>query len=352
MSSVAALGGFGCWGFDLGRVFGGGRTIGSPAELPGAAAIPTGTVIFGGRARKKVAVEPDGLREFQAHRPRLFALAYRMLGSATEAEDAVQEIYLRWDGTDRATIRSAEAWLSTAIVNLCRTWLVSARARRETYVGPWLPEPVPTARGELGPLESVEERELVSLALLTALERLNPIERAVFVLREAFGYAHREIADMLAVSEANSQQIFRRASVRVREGRPRFDVAADQARELIERFLKAARIGDLPALERMLAADVTSTADGGGLVTAARRPVVGVAAVARYLAGLFRWEAPGMVITLEEINGALAVVVRLAGEPVLVVAVDILDEVVTALRLILNPDKLSYVGRVDGAAAQ
>lgn len=352
MSTLAALGGFGSWGFDRGRAFGRGWTIGSPAELRGAAAIPTGTVIFGGSARKKVAVEPDGLREFQAHRPRLFALAYRMLGSATEAEDAVQETYLRWDGTDRATIRSAEAWLSTAIVNLCRTWLVSARARRETYVGPWLPEPVPTARGELGPLESVEERELVSLALLTALERLNPIERAVFVLREAFGYAHREIADMLAVSEANSQQIFRRASVRVREGRPRFDVPADQARELIERFLKAARIGDVQGLERLLAADATSTADGGGLVNAARRPVVGAAAVARYLAGLFRWEVPGMVITLEEINGALAVVVRLAGEPVLVVAVDILDEVVTALRLIVNPEKLSYIGRVDGVAAQ
>ncbi|WP_329413949.1 RNA polymerase sigma-70 factor [Nocardia vinacea] len=345
MSSVAALGGLGFWGFDLGRVFGGGRTIGSASELSKAGWIPTGTVIFGGRARKKVAVEPDGLREFQAHRPRLFALAYRMLGYATEAEDAVQETYLRWDGTDRTTIRSAEAWLTTAVVNLCRTWLVSARARRETYVGPWLPEPVPTARGELGPLETVEERELVSLALLTALERLSPIERAVFVLREAFGYAHREIADMLAVSEANSQQIFRRAGIRVREGRPRFDVPADQARELIERFLKAARIGDIEALERMLAADVVSTADGGGQVTAARRPIVGAPAVARYVAGLFRWEVPGMVMALEEINGALAVVVRLAGEPALVVGVDTLDDAVTALRLIVNPEKLTYIGR-------
>ncbi|WP_433627672.1 RNA polymerase sigma-70 factor [Nocardia sp. CA-120079] len=345
MSSVAALGGLGFWGFDLGRVLGGGRTIGSATELSKAGWIPTGTVIFGGRARKKVAVERDGLREFQAHRPRLFALAYRMLGSATEAEDAVQETYLRWDGTDRGTIRSAEAWLSTAVVNLCRTWLVSARARRETYVGPWLPEPVPTACGELGPLETVEERELVSLALLTALERLSPIERAVFVLREAFGYAHREIADMLAVSEANSQQIFRRAGIRVREGRPRFDVPADQARELIERFLEAARIGDIEALERMLAADVVSTADGGGQVTAARRPIVGAAAVARYVAGLFRWEVPGMVMALEEINGALAVVVWSAGEPALVVGVDTLDDAVTALRLIVNPEKLSYIGR-------
>ncbi|MEV4239484.1 RNA polymerase sigma-70 factor [Nocardia sp. NPDC049737] len=345
MSSVAALGGLGFWGFDLGRVFGGGRTIGSAGELSKAGRIATGTAIFGGRARKKVAVEPDGLREFQAHRPRLFALAYRMLGSASEAEEAVQETYLRWDGTDRSTIRSVEAWLTTTVVNLCRTWLVSARARRETYVGPWLPEPVPTARGELGPLETVEERELVSLALLTALERLSPIERAVFVLREAFGYAHREIADMLAVSEANSQQIFRRAGIRVREGRPRFDVPADQARELIERSLKAARVGDIEALERLLAADVVSTADGGGQVTAARRPIVGAPAVARYVAGLFRWEVPGMVMALEEINGALAVVVRLAGEPALVVGVDTLEDVVTALRLIVNPEKLTHIGR-------
>ncbi|WP_229434796.1 sigma factor [Nocardia farcinica] len=130
-------------------------------------------------------MEPDGLREFQAHRPRLFALAYRMLGSATEAEDAVQETYLRWAGADRSQIRTPEAWLTTAVVNLCRTWLVSARARRESYVGPWLPEPVPTA--ELGPLETVELRESVSLALLTALERLNPLERAVFVLHCSAG---------------------------------------------------------------------------------------------------------------------------------------------------------------------
>ncbi|WP_369028530.1 sigma factor, partial [Nocardia farcinica] len=111
---------------------------------------------------------------------------YRMLGSAAEAEDAVQETYLRWEAAERTEIRSAQAWLTTVVVNLCRTWLDSARARRESYVGPWLPEPVPTGAGELGPLESAQERELVSMALLTALERLSPVERAVFVLREAF----------------------------------------------------------------------------------------------------------------------------------------------------------------------
>ncbi|WP_051023107.1 RNA polymerase sigma-70 factor [Nocardia pneumoniae] len=294
-------------------------------------------------------MEPDSLREFEEHRPRLFALAYRMLGSASEAEDAVQETYLRWDSADRNGIRSPEAWLTTALVNLCRTWLVSARARRESYVGPWLPEPVPTANGELGPLESVEERELVSFALLTALERLNPVERAVFVLREAFGYAHREIADMLEVTEANSQQIFRRAGQRVREGRARFGIPAEHARELVERFLKAARDGDIESLERMLTADVTATADGGGVINAARRPIHGANQVARYLAGLLRWEVPGMLLLVEEVNGAPAVVARVDGAPLLVVGMDVADGAVAALRLIVNPEKLAYFARSSGS---
>ncbi|MEU7765886.1 RNA polymerase sigma-70 factor [Nocardia sp. NPDC049190] len=293
-------------------------------------------------------MEPDGLREFVEHRPRLFALAYRMLGSVSEAEDAVQETYLRWDGTDRAQIRSAEAWLTTALVNLCRTWLVSARARRESYLGPWLPEPVPTAHGELGPLETVEERELVSLALLTALERLTPVERAVFVLREAFGYAHREIADMLDVTEANSQQIFRRARQHVREDRTRFGIPAEHARELIERFLKAARNGDIESLEQLLAADVSATADGGGLANAARRPVRGAQQVARYLAGLLRRTVPGLELLVEEVNGAPAVVARVDGAPLVVVGIDVADGVVAALRLIVNPEKLTYFTRSSG----
>jgi RNA polymerase sigma-70 factor (ECF subfamily) len=294
-------------------------------------------------------MESDGLREFELHRPRLFALAYRMLGSASEAEDAVQETYLRWDGVDRAGIRSPEAWLTTALVNLCRTWLVSARARRESYVGPWLPEPVPTARGELGPLETVEEREQVSLALLTALERLTPVERAVFVLREAFGYAHREIADMLDVTESNSQQIFRRAVQRVREGRARFGIPPEHARELIELFLKAARDGDIASLERMLAADVIATADGGGKITAARRPIHGANQVARYLAGLLRWEVPGTRLLVEEVNGAPALVARVNGAPLVVLGIDAADGLVTALRLIVNPDKLAYFAGSGGS---
>ncbi|MBF6183493.1 RNA polymerase sigma-70 factor [Nocardia otitidiscaviarum] len=287
-------------------------------------------------------MDADGLAEFERQRGRLFALAYRMLGSASEAEDAVQETYLRWDAADRATIRAAEAWLTTVVVNLCRTWLDSARARRETYVGPWIPEPVRTGAGELGPLESAEQRELVSLAFLTMLERLTPAERAVFVLREAFGYPHREIAAMLELTEANSQQLYRRAAQRVREQRPRFAAAPEQARELLSRFLAAARSGDVAALESLFAADIVSVADGGGKVSAARRPIVGAQRVARYLLGLMAQGIEGMEIGVDEVNGAPAVVVRVAGAVLVVIGIDVADDRIHALRLVLNPDKLAH----------
>ncbi|WP_040799146.1 RNA polymerase sigma-70 factor [Nocardia higoensis] len=293
-------------------------------------------------------MDEDGLRVFEAQRRRLFALAYRMLGSATEAEDAVQETYLRWDGADRSGIHSAEAWLTTAVVNLCRTWLVSARARRETYTGPWLPEPVPTS--ELGPLETVELRESVSLALLAALERLNPLERAVFVLREAFGYPHREIAEMLEISEAASQQALHRATERVRRGRPRFQPSGAATRELLERFLTAANTGDVDLLRSVLSRDATATADGGGAVHAARRPVVGGDRVAAYLHGVARRGVPGMVLGLEEVNAAPALVVRVDGLPVLVMSLDVRDGEIHALWLSVNPEKLAYYTRATATA--
>ena len=149
--------------------------------------------------------------EFLAQRPRLFSLAYRMLGEAGEAEDIVQEAYLRWAGAARAEIVSVPAWLTKVVTNLCLNRLTSARIRREAYIGPWLPEPVLTADGALGPLETVEQRDSVSFALLTLMERLTPTERAVFVLREAFAYSHRQIAELLDVTEANSRQLHGRA---------------------------------------------------------------------------------------------------------------------------------------------
>ncbi|MDO3648861.1 RNA polymerase sigma-70 factor [Nocardia mangyaensis] len=290
-------------------------------------------------------MESGEVGEFLRHRPRLFALAYRMLGAAGEAEDAVQEVYLRWDAADRAAIDNPEAWLTTVTVNLCRTWLGSARARRETYVGPWLPEPVPTGDGALGPLETVEARESVSLALLTALERLNPVERAVFVLREAFGYPHGEIAAMLGLTEANSQQILHRASQRVRAGERRFAVPAEQARALIDRFLAAAATGDVIGLRTMLADDVVAMADGGGKVNAARRPVAGAEHVARYLVGLTRFLTPASTFGVDEINGEPALLVREDGvvpSSVLFFEVDA-EGKVAAVRIVVNPDKLGFV---------
>ncbi|MTE14935.1 RNA polymerase sigma-70 factor [Nocardia aurantiaca] len=298
-------------------------------------------------------MDSDGLVEFERHRPRLFALAYRMLGSAAEAEDAVQETYLRWDATDRAEIRSAEAWLTTILVNLCRTWLDSARARRETYVGPWLPEPVRTGHGELGPLESAEQRELVSMAMLTMLERLTPAERAVFVLREAFGYAHREIADMLDLSVANSQQLYRRATRHVRQERPRFDATPDHVRALFEKFLGAAQSGDVAALESMFTADIVSTADGGGKFTAARRPVVGAGRVAHYIHGLVTRLLPGfpdVSIDFDEVNGGPAVVFRTAGAVLMIATIDVVGDRISALRMVLNPDKLAFFARAEQAS--
>ncbi|WP_245722113.1 sigma factor-like helix-turn-helix DNA-binding protein [Nocardia crassostreae] len=240
--------------------------------------------------------------------------------------------------------------MTTILVNLCRTWLDSARARRESYVGPWLPEPVSTAGGELGPLESAEQREMVSLAFLTLLERLTPAERAVFVLREAFGYAHREIADMLDLTEANSQQLYRRAAQRVREDRPRFDPAPAHARELFEKFLAAAASGDVASLEAMFTADIVSVADGGGKVTAARRPITGPARVARYVVGLFAHEVPGLGLAFEDVNGAHALVVRSFGATFLIAAIDISGDKIAGIRLVLNPDKLAFFMRADQVA--
>lgn len=287
----------------------------------------------------------DEVDEFLRHRSRLFGLAYRMFGAATEAEDIVQEVYLRWAAANPAGIENAEAWLTAVTVNLCRTWLVSARARRETYVGPWLPEPVPTGGGALGPLETVEARESISLALLTAMERLSPIERAVFVLREAFGHPHAEIAAMLDLTEANSQQILHRASERVRTGKRRFAVPESHARTLIDRFLLAAGTGDVTALRAMLADDVVSTADGGGKITAARRPVRGGDLVARYLIGLNKFLTPASSFSVAEINGELALVVRADGvvaSSVMLFELDA-DSRVDAIRIVVNPDKLGFL---------
>jgi RNA polymerase sigma factor (sigma-70 family) len=229
------------------------------------------------------------LDEFQEQRQRLFGIAYRMLGSATDAEDVLQDAWLRWEGVDRPGVADPAAFLARTVTNLCLNALTSARARREVYVGPWLPEPVLTgnAVGGSGPLDDALQRESISFALLALLERLSPAERAAYVLREAFAYSPREVAELIGTTEANARQLHSRARRHVVVPQSR-EVDAAHWRELITRFLVAARDGDLAGLEALLAADVVSRSDGGGIVSAARRPVLGRENVARFVAGLFR----------------------------------------------------------------
>lgn len=282
--------------------------------------------------------------EFEAQRSHLFGLAYRLLGSATEAEDAVQDAYLRLHNADRAAIASLPAWLTKVVTNLCLNRLTSARARREVYVGPWLPEPVLTDHGALGPLDTVEQRESVSIALLTLMEQLGPAERAAFVLREAFGYSHRDIAEMLETTEANARQLHRRARQRLGRPAPRFQPDPARWRTIVERFFAATRSGDVATLVTMLTSDVTSTADGGGKVSAARRPVTGRDRVSRYLAGAFgRPSVPSIRLDVAEVNGEPALLgfvdATLAG----VLFFEIEDDRIAASRIVANPDKLRFV---------
>jgi RNA polymerase sigma-70 factor (ECF subfamily) len=281
----------------------------------------------------------DDVAEFEAQRPRMFGIAYRMLGSATEAEDIVQDAYLRWSQADSVDLPAA--WLTTVVTNLCLNHLTSARARRESYVGPWLPEPVATGDGALGPVDTVERRESVSLALLVVLERLTPIERAVFVLREAFAYPHADIAGILGRTEANCRQVHHRAKQRLADHRPRTSTGLD--RTLVERFFAAADDGDVAGLERLLVTDAVSWADGGGKVNTARKPILGANRVARYLSGILARPTAAREVTFAEVNGDLALLgwvgVRLSG----LVIPQVEAGRVVALRIVANPDKLGYL---------
>lgn len=280
--------------------------------------------------------------DFEEHRPRMFGIAYRMLGSAAEAEDIVQDAYLRWSSAERDGIEHPGAWLAKVVTRLCLTRLTSARARREEYVGPWLPEPVLTGDGALGPLESAEQRDSVSTALLVLLEQLTPVERAVYVLREAFAYGHREIAGLLDLTEANCRQLYRRAAARLAAPRPRFKPDPAQWQNLVETFLTAARDGDLARLEGMLTADVRYVGDGGGVVGAARRPILGRDKVARFLVGALRKFASGLPVSFAEVNGEPALVV--GGAAVLQVEIDD-NGLVCGVRNVVNPQKLEFLQR-------
>ena len=285
--------------------------------------------------------------EFTAHRGRLFGLAYRMLGSATDAEDVVQDAFLRWSGADHTVISAPGAWLAKTVTNLCLDLLASARLRRERYVGPWLPEPVLTEDGTLGPHDQAQQGDSVSLAMLALLERLSPTERAVFVLREAFDYDHSWIAEILGCSTANSRQLYSRARRRLEQApvttaRPSTPADAATLRRLVERFLAASRRGDLAELENMLAADAVAWSDGGGRISAARHPVLGATKVGRLFIGLTRKAGEDATVDLREVNGEPALIVTM-GEQLVVIALEVVDARIVAVRSVVNPDKLRYL---------
>ena len=289
--------------------------------------------------------------EFEAQRGRLFGLAYRLLGSAADAEDVVQDAYLRWHGADPAAIGAPGPWLAKVVTNLAMNRLTSARAQRERYTGPWLPEPVLTADGTLGPLETAQQRELVSLGLLVLLERLTPAERAVFVLREAFGYPHREIAQILDLSEPNCRQLHRRGSQRLGTPLARFRADRGQWRRLTERFLAAAANGDVAGLERLLAEDAGYTGDGQGSgLPVARKPVTGRPRVARFFARVVpRYAADprfaGVELSVAEVNGQPTVLAWSAETLLAVLLLEADGAAIAALWLVANPGKLAFAAR-------
>ncbi|MFI9821135.1 RNA polymerase sigma-70 factor [Streptomyces sp. NPDC052013] len=289
---------------------------------------------------------------FEATRPRLEAIAYRLLGSASEAEDAVQETFLRWQAADIEHIEVPEAWLTKVLTNLCLNQLTSARARRETYVGQWLPEPLLAGDPMLGPADTVEQRESVSYAVLALLERLSPNERAVYVLREAFDYPHRDIAEILDITEAASQQIFHRAKKHVAAGKARSEVDEAAARRIIDEFLAAATSGRTEPLVRLLTQDAVSVGDGGGKVPARAKAYEGALAVAKFLRGLFKptpakrkllGGSPAVYAT--SANGEPALVVVLDGRVVGVMCLEVTDQGIAGVRNQINPDKLERATR-------
>ncbi len=286
------------------------------------------------------------VESFESYRPYLFSIAYRMLGSAMDAEDMVQETYLRYQTTPAEPIRSLKAYLTTIIIRLCMDQLQLARRKREVYVGPWLPEPILTtttpASGD--PAERVDIEESISLAFLVLLEQLQPFERAVFLLREVFEYAFAEIASMLGKSEAACRRSFSRAKQHLKEHRPRFPASPETHRELLSGYFQAVENGEMTALQNLLAEEVTLWADSGGKVKgAALRPISGRDAVARFSVGTKRFLPEDYRVEMAEVNRQPALIFRTGDQALLVLTIEVEAGHIQAIRLIANPEKLARI---------
>lgn len=290
------------------------------------------------------------MESFETYRPYLFAIAYRMLGSAMDAEDMVQETYLRYQATPPETITSLKAYLTTIISRLCVDQLHLARRKREQYLGPWLPEPIITDEHveAISPQERVEREESISMAFLLLLEQLQPVERAVFLLREVFEYDYAQIASFLGKSEVACRQWFSRARKHLADHRPRFQASPETQRQMLISFQQALQVGDMTALMKMLAEDVTFWADGGGKVKGvATRRISGRDEVVRFILNnspIFRKTLPADThVELAEVNGQPALITRSAEHAFSVLTLDVEEQLILVIRFVANPEKLAHL---------
>jgi RNA polymerase sigma-70 factor (ECF subfamily) len=286
--------------------------------------------------------EHEHSERFTLLRPLLFTIAYEILGSATEADDVLQDSYLRWAAVDLSEVRDTKAYLAQLVTRQALNTLRAGARRREDYVGPWLPEPL--LLDEQDASTDVVLAESVSMAMLVVLETLSPDERAVFVLNEVFGFGHDEIASAIGKSGPAVRQIAHRARGHVQARRKRFDpIDSEQTVRLTTEFMVAAGTGDVQALMSMLAPDVVFTSDSDGKVSAARRPVVGADKVARFIIGLMRQQGPEYRVEAAIYNSSPALIVYLDDRPDTVVTVELVDGVITNLYAVRNPEKLTGV---------
>jgi RNA polymerase sigma-70 factor, ECF subfamily len=286
---------------------------------------------------------------FNTHRPLLFSIAYRMLGSASDAEDILQDAWMRYQAAGESSIRSPKAFAATIVARLCLDRLKSAQVTREQYVGPWLPEPVLTSEVKQ-PDAVLQQAESVTLAFLVLLEKLSPEERAVFLLKDIFGYEHAEIAEMLAMTVENSRQLLHRAKERLTAERPRLTGTTASRRAVAERFARAFASGNGSELTEILARDVGMWSDGGGKASAARRPLIGRDEVCNFLVGLYRTaQAAGVTreasLTIQDVNSEPALVIRVGERLESIFVFSVEDDRIAGIRVVRNPDKLAHIDR-------
>src|SRR5215469_13691023 len=289
-------------------------------------------------------MDPDGLEIFSELRPLLFSIAYRMLGTVMDAEDMVQETFVRWQRSDHKKVQSPKTWLSTVITRLCINHLKSARVQRERYVGPWLPEPL-VSEAAAGPAAANPLLgESLSLAFLVLLETLSPIERAVFLLREVFDYEFGEIAQIVQKSEANCRQLLTRARKHIAARRPRFETAPEQTQKVVEEFEHTVLSGDVQSLMQILAKDAVLISDGGGKARAVLRPIVGAEPISRLIIGAAaKFGSPTQVLRHLPVNGLPGTIAWENDRVIRVIVFGIQEGKIQSVFIITNPDKLRHL---------